>query len=546
MTAAQGRRAGAALVVALLAAGCTGGEVTPPPSDPPSAAAGATASPEPTSSGAADAENAPRVVETTLLGDPVSLEVGPLVVQGDVAVLRLATVTSSTTFLMTAMAESFEGASPGPTGVRLLDRGAGTVLVPARTATGAPATTSNTSPGGPATDAAVRAVGEGASVVYGIYAVPTGDTVDVVLTEGGTVAGIPVVDVADASEWTVPLEEISEPVADARALPLERWVELLDGEVRTRDTPEQVALDLASDVLFASDSDALGPDAEGALAALAAQVTAAGDGAGGALTVVGHTDDVADDPYNLDLSRRRAAAVASRLGQLVDLSSWTVTVDGRGEAEPLVPGTDPASRALNRRVQVLLARPAAAAEDTAATVDTAAPIVDDGTPLPPPAGPTATGDEGVDIVDSGIPVQVRLPEVRRLGGMLVGDLEVTNEGTTYLTATAFGLGASDARGANDTTLIWAATNVTLPVGSTRVYPLDYVGRPEPLRREPMADRTITGVGPGDTRIVSVVWPDTGQDTVVVEVAPHQVDSYLGLVPPPPAPFRLTDVPVVEG
>jgi hypothetical protein len=84
--------------------------------------------------------------------------------------------------------------------------------------------------------------------------------------------------------------------------------------------------------------------------------------------------------------------------------------------------------------------------------------------------------------------------------------------------------------------------VTIPVGTTRFYPLDYLR--SAVRREPMADRIINGVQPGRTRIVSVLWPDPGTDSVVVEVAQRQVEgSSIELVD---APFRLTDVPVVDG
>ena len=58
---------------------------------------------------------------------------------------------------------------------------------------------------------------------------------------------------------------------------------------------------------------------------------------GGELTITGHTDDVADDAHNQDLSERRAEAVSERLKELTDLSKWNQSVSGEGESSPRVP-----------------------------------------------------------------------------------------------------------------------------------------------------------------------------------------------------------------
>ena len=51
---------------------------------------------------------------------------------------------------------------------------------------------------------------------------------------------------------------------------------------------------------------------------------------GGDLTITGHTDDVADDAHNQDLSERRAKAVSDRLKKLTDLSKWEGVGLGQG------------------------------------------------------------------------------------------------------------------------------------------------------------------------------------------------------------------------
>ena len=68
------------------------------------------------------------------------------------------------------------------------------------------------------------------------------------------------------------------------------------------------------------------------------------------IEVVGHTDDVGPEPYNLDLSRERAQAVADFLA--TDYPDVEIVATGVGEAEPQAPNDTPEGRQLNRRVDV--------------------------------------------------------------------------------------------------------------------------------------------------------------------------------------------------
>lgn len=126
-----------------------------------------------------------------------------------------------------------------------------------------------------------------------------------------------------------------------------------------RQTETQTIVELASDVLFAFDSARLTAEAEAALrrtAELAAQAES------GRITVVGHTDSVGEDAYNLALSRRRAEAVAQWLAASGGVPADRLHAEGRGEAEPAAPNAttdgqdDPEGRARNRRVVVAIPR----------------------------------------------------------------------------------------------------------------------------------------------------------------------------------------------
>lgn len=529
MTSALVRAAAAVTTLAALLAGCTGADAPTPPSAPAS------------STTATQAPVEPVVVEVVLDGEQVELAVGPLAVHDDAAVLRLAGAVPGSTLALAFWHVYESTGSPGPNGARLVDLEAGTVARVLRTTDGKTVTTRNGSPGGPATDAADEAAGEEHDVVYAAFPVPDATTVDVLLPEAGWVRDVPVVPAARAGTLTVPPAELVEGTLDAGGVyALEEFSETHDGNVRARETTEQVAVTVASDVLFAFDSDQLGPDADAALGTAAAQIAIHG---GGTLTVVGHTDDQGEEPYNVDLSQRRAATVATRLATLTDLAAFDVTVEGRGEAEPVVAGTGEAERALNRRVELVLV-PAA---------DAAAPDAGDGGgagsgggALPEIPGPVAPGTTGVSVVDGDASYDVRLPEVRRVGRYVVGRLEVTNTGAADLALNSLAGSAWDSRGSFDARLQFAPTNVTLVSGTTRWYPVDYLSDPENGRRDPLTDRIVNGIAPGAVRAVTVVWPDPGTDSVTVDVAPRFHRSIEQVQIAGRSPFRLTDVPVVGG
>lgn len=67
--------------------------------------------------------------------------------------------------------------------------------------------------------------------------------------------------------------------------------------------------------------------------------------------VVGHTDNVGSNDYNVDLSKRRASAVVAYLIRR-GVSGERLRTEGRGESEPREPNTTEAGRQLNRRVEL--------------------------------------------------------------------------------------------------------------------------------------------------------------------------------------------------
>ena len=69
--------------------------------------------------------------------------------------------------------------------------------------------------------------------------------------------------------------------------------------------------------------------------------------------VYGHTDSSGDDAYNLDLSQRRAVAVATILANQ-GVVQGRFYIDGRGEEDPIASNATETGRAQNRRVEIQL------------------------------------------------------------------------------------------------------------------------------------------------------------------------------------------------
>src|SRR5690606_29931411 len=69
--------------------------------------------------------------------------------------------------------------------------------------------------------------------------------------------------------------------------------------------------------------------------------------------IVGHTDSVGADTYNMTLSQRRAESAASYLRQQ-GVDAGRIRTEGRGEIEPVADNSTDAGRQENRRVEVAI------------------------------------------------------------------------------------------------------------------------------------------------------------------------------------------------
>lgn len=113
---------------------------------------------------------------------------------------------------------------------------------------------------------------------------------------------------------------------------------------------EGIAVTFDSGLLFDFNSATLRPEARENLRNLAASLA---KNPGEDVLIVGHTDSIGTDSYNLDLSRRRAEAAASYIAT-VGVDRSRISTKGMGENDPVATNDTDAGRQQNRRVEVAI------------------------------------------------------------------------------------------------------------------------------------------------------------------------------------------------
>lgn len=181
------------------------------------------------------------------------------------------------------------------------------------------------------------------AVVTGIP-VTRGEAFTPTTGSGGPVimgTGWPVLDLADAATVQDPAPFITD---------LIEFTETTDAAQRQQTTSTTTQISVSTEVLFDVNKDVLTARAQEQLARVAEQIETNGQGP---VTVVGHADSDGSDAHNLDLSKRRAAAVVAALTPL--LPGVQFIAGGKGESEPVAPNDTPVNRSLNRRVEITFA-----------------------------------------------------------------------------------------------------------------------------------------------------------------------------------------------
>jgi outer membrane protein OmpA-like peptidoglycan-associated protein len=101
-------------------------------------------------------------------------------------------------------------------------------------------------------------------------------------------------------------------------------------------------------ILFDVNSDKIKPNSYGVLKEIASMLN---ENPGIKVKIIGHTDSDGDDARNLDLSKRRAAAVKAALSNEFKIDASGMETDGLGELKPVADNKNAEGKALNRRVE---------------------------------------------------------------------------------------------------------------------------------------------------------------------------------------------------
>jgi type VI secretion system protein ImpK len=128
--------------------------------------------------------------------------------------------------------------------------------------------------------------------------------------------------------------------------------------VNVVDSADRSVVTLRGDGVFASGSG----EVSGAWLGLVKRIGDALKTVPGKVIVIGHTDDTrpglsARFPSNYELSKARATSVRDLLLESAGPAA-RYSVEGRGDANPLVANDSPANRARNRRVEIIVLTPA--------------------------------------------------------------------------------------------------------------------------------------------------------------------------------------------
>ena len=121
--------------------------------------------------------------------------------------------------------------------------------------------------------------------------------------------------------------------------------------IKVEDTAEGTKLTIPERVLFDFNKFFLKPESKEALHVVAQILK---EQPGKKVKIVGYTDNIGSDEYNLRLSLQRAQSVADYLIYVEGVESSRIEIEGRGKADPVADNSTEEGRAKNRRVEIML------------------------------------------------------------------------------------------------------------------------------------------------------------------------------------------------
>src|SRR5690625_211633 len=115
---------------------------------------------------------------------------------------------------------------------------------------------------------------------------------------------------------------------------------------------EEIKMQVPDDLLFDFDESQLKSEAQATLDGIIDELRELPDGT--VIQINGHTDNVGDDDYNLNLSEERAQEVADYLSKHNDLNMLSIQTKGFGATKPIASNEDDSGQEKNRRVEIVI------------------------------------------------------------------------------------------------------------------------------------------------------------------------------------------------
>jgi outer membrane protein OmpA-like peptidoglycan-associated protein len=143
-----------------------------------------------------------------------------------------------------------------------------------------------------------------------------------------------------------------EPIESVKTAAAAKLLEELKKDLGVRAGPTGEMAQIPNEIMFAFDSDQLRPNAANILAECAELIKREH---AKHVSVIGHSDSVGREDYNLELSKRRALSVKAWLVKQGGIANEDLLAIGLGPKKPMASNATAEGRAKNRRVEVMMA-----------------------------------------------------------------------------------------------------------------------------------------------------------------------------------------------
>jgi len=115
---------------------------------------------------------------------------------------------------------------------------------------------------------------------------------------------------------------------------------------------EEIKMQVPDDLLFDFDESALKKEAKETLDAILEDLADLEEGT--VIHINGHTDNVGESDYNMNLSEERAHAVWDYMQEHGKVDALDVHIKGYGDTKPIALNEEEEGRSKNRRVEIVI------------------------------------------------------------------------------------------------------------------------------------------------------------------------------------------------